>query len=572
MDPKVVADRIQNQVSGYLSDFSGQSEPYTDVLAGKHKDDPVIQGSMKEIQEGKASLDTLARAYKQAPHSPPAVLFKYIAHRAANLDKYNSPSSGHESDHAFFSSIRKGDAEHSNFLVTPRHLNMWMAMNPGVIEHALANKEHVARRLPEVGLNVKVINSEPYVAMTRGLDTPVMGEEMPLVSTSDMHDAGFGAYQHHIWFPVKDLWYSYPMGPESTWGEHGHENEWVFGNSGPRYQATIADIRPSTLAPLGHRSTGPWGTVNLDQPLDPNLTPEQLIERLDLDPTNFYNIVSHPNANDAVYAQAITHAVANKKSKLIGLVAHGKNPGLALHKYLIEGLDKNEDFPARKVGDAFEATKGLGSSRAFNNSTNSERYLRAIADYFSKHGEEASSPSSAYGRLLNYARMSDTSVAVLSDMAKTHKSLPGTDATKTKELVAEMARWNDHLTPRQLIALSQVPECALGLLSRRAPLPSAVQEGIARNGEPSSILPLASREDLAPLVADELLKRFKSMGNTVPWVRAIAENPRIPAPILEKHLTEDAPFLYQLAITAGLAERKRVEPNIVLPLPVGGVE
>lgn len=575
MDPKQVSDRIQSQVGGYLSDFSGQSEPYKSVLSGPRKDSAVLHAAMDKIENGTVEVNDLGRAYKHTPHAPPAVFFKYITHRINNLDKYDTASSAHDSDHAFIRSIRKGGAAEQNHLVTARHLNTWLNLNPHIVENLLYHKADLDLSMRGVGVNIRKINSEPYVAMTRGLDESVMTDEMPLASFSDKRNSGFGSFQHHIWMPLSDLWYAFPLAPVPAWGEHGHENEYVFGNSKPRYQAENKDIAKSRFDEDTDTVSGPFGKVT---PTDwfKNSSSEQLKEAVDRDPNTIYNIVRSPAFNESVGATVVAFADGSN-TNLLPLVALSSSPCMALHKRLIEGLDKgpeNKWLAGNMVANCFYAARSPESPTSFNNSQNTERYLRAIADYFTRFGEDAENPNDVYHKILSSGRMNDTLVHVLADMGRTLKNLPGMTVGGTHDLLKEMARWNEHLDQRQLAILASVPGVGGTMLFREGVVSGPVQEVIAKDGDGADLASLAYRADLSPKAADVILTRIKDWGSPRTIASLVAGNTRVPAATIEKHMHKDMNVDFGDALAYGLQSRAghEVQDSIIKQLPAGGLE
>jgi hypothetical protein len=677
MDPKKTSDQIQQQAVSYLSDFAGQSAPHKDVITGPRRDSDVLNSTMSKIDSGDCSVHDLARAYKHSPHSPPAVLLKYIAHRVNHLEDYHSSQKGHALDHAFMASIGAGSAHEHNHELTTRHLNEWLTTNPELLEGTLHNKQNIASLVHKSGMNVRKINGEHYVAMTRGLNTPVMQSEMSLASFADKENSGFGSTQHHVWMPLKDLWYGFPLSPRSAQGNVGHECEWLFSNDTQRYAAKAGDVKTShfstvsghldpELVALGgleddsaaslveagranmahvdqlhqlgilgpktlvaaHRAAGelpptlanhssiprhvalqkalqladsrPEDTVLNSHALkaitNPNLTSEDLntIVSLPAFPVSHSKllhsaiaaIASHPSFNESVCNALVEKISAPNQNSpslpqyFLPVIAKNANiPCLSLHKALIGGLDAGEECPwspASAVAACFNTQEpGFESGSAppaFNNAKNSERYLRALSEYFGKNPDEET-PHNIYEAMLNGARLDDTTVGVLVDLARSGNPLTGTTTQQHDEILSEMCRWNPHLTPRQLMVLSALPSCVEGLLGREQFLPSAAQVNIAKDASPVTMSVLANREELAPEAAEVILKRLSTEGSGSFTVTAIAKNPRIPVPLIEKYANHDSSPDFANAIAHGLSRRGEVSAGIVLPEPPpGGLE
>ena len=686
MDPKKTTERIQSQVSSYLSDFAGQSAPHQDVLSGPRRDSDVLLGAMGKIHSGDCTVHDLARAYKHSPHSPPAVLMKYVAHRVNHLDDYESSHKAHMLDHSFMASVRSGGASQHNSEVTPRHLNEWLQTNPGLVENAITHKAVLGSLVHKSGMNVRRINGEPYVAMTRGLNTPFMGEELTLSSFADMPDSGFGSTQHHLWMPVNDLWYSFPVSPAGTSGSFGHENEWVFAQNLPRFAARTQDVKPSYFSSaskpldpalvemgameddtaaeliesgrLGKEHAETLHTLNLlgpktlaatlrlhgHDPLfvnhfsvprevalqqalqlsdefdsdaqpnshalvalgNPNLTAEDLNTVVTLpsfplkakrDAGSFRirsvaAVASHPAFNESVANALVERILAtepgdeNRPTALLPVIAkNAKVPCLSLHRALIEGLDLGEDCewqPAKAVANCFNTSRGPGwptgsTPQAFNNYKNSERYLRALSAYFGKN-EGAEDPSNTYQLMLSGARLDDTTLSVLTDLARNGGSLVGTTPDNHQELMSEVARWNLHLTPRQLTVLATLPACAEGLMNRASPLPSSAQVEIAKGMNLYGVVTqLSSRDDLSPEAAEVILERTHkgdlnfNLGSYY-WVVDIASNPRIPVSLIEKYVNHESSAGFANAVAHGLEKRPEKQMETLPAPPIGGLE
>ena len=117
-----------------------------------------------------------------------------------------------------------------------------------VLPDMLAHRDALqAATLRGMGLKTRTIDGEPYVALTRGLSSDIVNEEMPLASHADNRHTGFGSHMHHTWVPLKDLWFSFEHGPKFSSGEMGPENEYLVSNKHPRYEATADDVAPARI-------------------------------------------------------------------------------------------------------------------------------------------------------------------------------------------------------------------------------------------------------------------------------------------------------------------------------------
>jgi hypothetical protein len=123
---------------------------------------------------------------------------------------------------------------------------MLMASNPRLVADMVKVRDQTQKWiLGGCGLKTKTIKGEPYVALTRGLNTQVMSDEHALASFSDKEHSGFGEIQHHVWMPVKDIWYTFMAGSKDSRGTFGHENEILGSNHGTRYKAEAKDVSGS---------------------------------------------------------------------------------------------------------------------------------------------------------------------------------------------------------------------------------------------------------------------------------------------------------------------------------------
>lgn len=232
------------------------------------------------------SMVDLYRSYKHTPHQPASVFLKYLVHRINNLDAYEDPAQAVGQDINFLKHHQKGGASEKNGHLVPKDLHVWMHAHPAMpatlLEHKAALHAELARG---VGLNVRDIAGEPYVALSRGLNSEIMNHEHALSSWSDLVSPGFGKFTNHAWVPLKDLWYSYQYGPVDAQGDIGHENEYLVSHTGPRFEAEPHDVK----AAKGH------GNPRLYD----NATDEELAKYAGGDT----DVLKHPNAGPKTYAE-----------------------------------------------------------------------------------------------------------------------------------------------------------------------------------------------------------------------------------------------------------------------------
>jgi hypothetical protein len=245
MDPHALANRLNGQIARYLADFTGKAAPAAQVLPTEHADDSTLRSLLFELDGGTAHIHDLGRGYKVLPSSPPGVLFQYIVHRANNLEGYDSFLTAQDLDDTFkIKSI-------SNPRITLYHLYTWLSKNPQLFSEAIACRDNLQKMLLRgIGIPVKTINSTPHVALLKGENSPFMGFPPVISPCTDLVYANYGANQFPMWVPLLDLWYSYPLAPNYASGVHGHDNEWLISNKGPRYKAEMDDIKPSWVSDL----------------------------------------------------------------------------------------------------------------------------------------------------------------------------------------------------------------------------------------------------------------------------------------------------------------------------------
>jgi hypothetical protein len=204
---------------------------------------------------GQGRFVKLYRSYKHTPHSPPSMLLKYLVHRINKIRDYDDVPTGDQLDKGFLDLHQYGKAREKNGHVTVADLHHWLRLNPHLVEqvarHAIATQNAVKRG---VGLNLKLINGHDHVAMVRELNSALMNHEHGLSSFSDTDQYNnYGDFKHHVWVPLKDLYYSYDLGPQAASSEEfGPEDEYLFTHAADRYEAKHDDVHP--LAHYGRRS------------------------------------------------------------------------------------------------------------------------------------------------------------------------------------------------------------------------------------------------------------------------------------------------------------------------------
>lgn len=667
MDSLVTASKLQGQVTSYLADFAGNAGAPREVLPAQHRDNPLLPELVGKLWDGSTHIHDLGRAYKHAPHSPPALFYKYLVHRVKNIDAYDSKDTGAKLDTDFFNEQAAGKAGAHHELVTPRHLNEWMDANAHLPLEALNHRDNLQNMVTKgIGLNVKMINSEPHVAMTRGLNTPHVGPEHALSSFADLPHTGFGKHQHHMWIPVKDLWYAFPTTPPYPRGTHGHENEWLFTHGGERYQAEPEDIKTSwanELDPLHFRPEGdivaddlpqlPYDTtppdvidasaadMTLDQlfvlhargrmglsayqeyrrrggalqavadvPFVPNREATELaLHQLELGDNailalhnpnltsgDLVNIVKHPNfipepdIDQAKFSSYLRSIARNPSFNsdvgdllmeqivdrdlhhhAVLMAQHSPIPLKALHRYLLGALGAGDtvnwspEFAIAKAFNDKDAPDPKKVPTAFNNSANTEQYLRALTYHYGQNTDDVDEASNVYHRMLTGARMSESTTSSLVDQFLAGKPLDGLSMEEYGELLEEVARFNPQLSPRAMLHFAKIEEGRTGLL-QRGWLPEGVQLELADKVDSDTQVDLlVSRADLAPSAAESVLAHISDLNSQIVeeddlrWIgRHLAGNYAIPMAVLEKYMTKEAK-----EIAARFTDDEEADPAIL---------
>lgn len=255
---KRIATRIQKQsrkLSGFYQtseDGKKLHEPWNDRLSGNPEFHDGMSNEMKRIarrlESGSMTWEDVYRSYKNSPHHPMSLFGKYLVHRLHNVEAYDDKYEAAKLDDSFLKSHQLGRAGDKNGQITPLDLQHWATSNGHILGQMMTHKDQLhARILRGVGLNVRTIHGEPYVALTRSLNSDIMNREHKLSSWSDDASINFGNVRHHAWVPLHDLWFSYDMGPKYPSGNMGPETEYLLSDSKTRYEADPSgnDTKPN---------------------------------------------------------------------------------------------------------------------------------------------------------------------------------------------------------------------------------------------------------------------------------------------------------------------------------------
>jgi uridine kinase len=184
---------------------------------------------------GPIATPLLYRAYKNSPHHPVSVLLKYIVNRIENKPFYDSASPEdvkkyedgwlrhHQTSGKVGSGVALGVAD------LRQAFDSHPALVKGVLGHQKKLHDYIKKHNPQA---LQMVNGEPSVALTRGYKIPNPGADHDIASYSDVPDTAMSFGQHvKKWYvPLKNLWYSYHLGPKEAAGNMGPENEFLASN------------------------------------------------------------------------------------------------------------------------------------------------------------------------------------------------------------------------------------------------------------------------------------------------------------------------------------------------------
>jgi hypothetical protein len=262
----------------------------------------------KLIGDSRVSHDTplshidLYSAYKSTPHAPASTFLKYLVHRINHVEDYEDPTKGHKLDVAFKELVQRGGAAEKNGHISIQDLHDWTDRHATtVVPQLLAEKQRMQMDVARgIGLNVRSINGEPHVALTRGLNSDIMQDEHSLSSHADTVDTGFGSDMHHSWVPLKDLWFLYDLDRTARSHIHmGPEDEALISNTGPRYEASAHDVKKNRIKRWPSQHPYVYDDMS-DESLAKLLSGAS--SNPDADNELKYAIKDHKNAGPAVWA------------------------------------------------------------------------------------------------------------------------------------------------------------------------------------------------------------------------------------------------------------------------------
>lgn len=204
------------------------------------------------LGKGQASWVDLYRAMKNDPNHPACMVAKYLVHFHNHAAEYaQGGDKARQLDQAYRDLHFDTKNKYAGHMVMADVVAL-AQKNSGALKGMLAMQASLHQALRKgLGPKLREINGETYIALARGLNSPVMSHEQSLRSFAHKPNTGFGSNMFYTWVPLKDLWYSFDLGPKFPNGNMGPEDEHLVSNSGPRYEAAESDV-----VPLRYKSTG----------------------------------------------------------------------------------------------------------------------------------------------------------------------------------------------------------------------------------------------------------------------------------------------------------------------------
>jgi hypothetical protein len=215
----------------------------------KPEDQPAGQEDLKKNNAdltAKITPTHLYRAYKNSPHHPVSLLLKYIVNRIENKDIYenSSPEEINKYEQGWLQHHQFGAASTKNGHVKANDLRKAFDNNPELVNGILEHQSKLHQFLYDHG-NVKDINGVPSIPLARGLKVDDVGADHDISSYTDQHHVAhaFGDNIQRNWVPLKNVYFSYDLGPQEASSEKfGPEDEFLVSNH-PRIPASFDDIR-----------------------------------------------------------------------------------------------------------------------------------------------------------------------------------------------------------------------------------------------------------------------------------------------------------------------------------------
>lgn len=243
----------------------------------------------------------LYRSYKNSPHHPMSLLLKYSINRLENKDFYDkaTPEQIAERDSVWIKHHQQGGAADKNGHIKANELKAAFESNPKIEAGLKAHQQKMHDYLKQHSSNnIKYINGEPHVALARGFSIDAPGADHEIASYTDNPKLAddFGGKTKNWNVPLKNIWYSYDVGPEEAAGSNfGPEDEFLVSNH-PRLEADRQDVRQ--LVPRNHfeyqEPDDTWKLANTPNP-DPKVIQKALQSN---DPDQWKAVASNKDATE----------------------------------------------------------------------------------------------------------------------------------------------------------------------------------------------------------------------------------------------------------------------------------
>ena len=266
----------------------------------------------------KIPLTGLYRAYKSSPHHPRSLLLKYIVNRLTDpVYKTGTPDQivAHENDWLKFH--QSGKAGEKNGQVQIEDLHQALADNPELPDKVLAHQKKLHEFIRTVSPHRIVrVGGEEYVPLARGMKTDKIGREHSISSWTDRMSTAmnFGRHVLQHLVPLKNIWYSYDVGPKaSTSKAFGNEDELLVSPGGQLEAASVPGASVGLVVPRKRHDVSNKTLTASDQIHvgDPRVSPEALMSvmedpRTPEDSATATLAMKHPNINPSVLGRVLS--------------------------------------------------------------------------------------------------------------------------------------------------------------------------------------------------------------------------------------------------------------------------
>lgn len=283
------------------------SNPVQDQEIGnKVSSSLVATGQTNHFKPG-VKIEDLYHSYKHTPHSPNSLLLKFAVHRAENHQAYQAanPKQRKAMDSVFLAhhtyNVKPGKLDH----ITTDSLNQGLSQNPHLIPNLLSHQRSLHDTLLQhAPQSLDQINNTHHLRLVRNMSVhpDKKGDDHALYSMADKEQPQFGEHEYHQHVPLKNVWFSYELGPKSTMAAgHPHEDEFVVSahKSVKRDKENffLKDVVNSTFgAPHAHGSAAAPHLARHKQ-----LTSQEIISMMSHPSWGVRKtLLSHPNADESV--------------------------------------------------------------------------------------------------------------------------------------------------------------------------------------------------------------------------------------------------------------------------------